>query len=101
MGPHDLGAECRRLFDALFPGIDAVLTPAVTGEAPEGLQDTGDPVFNATWVLLHAPCIAIPCRRGPNGLPVVVQILGPRFGDAALLAVAEAVAPATGPGLAG
>ncbi|MBX9698312.1 MAG: amidase, partial [Acetobacteraceae bacterium] len=53
---HDLAAECRRLFDALFPGFDAVLTPAAVGEAPVGLQNNGDPVFNAMWTLLHVPC---------------------------------------------
>ncbi len=91
---HDLAAECRRGFDALFPGIDAVLTPSAPGEAPVGLHNNGDPVFNAMWTLLHAPCIAIPCHAGPNGMPVGVQIVGPRYGDAALLAVAAAVAPA-------
>jgi Asp-tRNA(Asn)/Glu-tRNA(Gln) amidotransferase A subunit family amidase len=98
---HDLAAECRRLFDALFPGIDAVLTPSAVGEAPVGLQNNGDPIFNAMWTLLHVPCIAIPCHRGPNGMPVGVQIVGPRYGDAALLAVAAAAAPAIDPALAG
>ncbi len=96
---HDLAADCRRRFDALFPGIDAVLTCSAPGEAPVGLHNNGDPVFNALWTLLHAPCIAIPCHTGPNGMPVGVQIVGPRYGDAALLAVAEAVAPVVDPGL--
>ena len=90
---HDLAAECRRLFDALFPELDAVLTPPAAGEAPVGLQNNGDLVFNAMWTLLHVPCIAIPCHRGPNGMPVGVQIVGPRYGDAALLAVAQAIGP--------
>ncbi|PZW45806.1 Asp-tRNA(Asn)/Glu-tRNA(Gln) amidotransferase A subunit family amidase [Humitalea rosea] len=90
---YDLAAECRKLFDALFPGLDAVLTPAAVGEAPVGRQDTGNPVFNSMWTLLHVPCIGIPCIKGPNGMPVGVQIVGPRFGDAALLDVAAAVAP--------
>ncbi|MBX9701374.1 MAG: amidase, partial [Acetobacteraceae bacterium] len=62
-------------------------------EAPVGLQNNGDPVFNAMWTLLHVPCIAIPCHRSPNGMPVGVQIVGPRYGDAALLAVAAAAGP--------
>jgi Asp-tRNA(Asn)/Glu-tRNA(Gln) amidotransferase A subunit family amidase len=88
----DHAASCRRLFDGLFPGLDAVLTPAATGEAPVGRQDTGNPVFNSLWTLLHVPCIALPCITGPNGLPVGVQVVGPRYGDAALLDLAEAVA---------
>ena len=90
---YDLAGECRKLFDALFPGFDAVLSPAAQGEAPVGRQDTGNPVFNSMWTLLHVPCIGIPCTRGPNGMPVGVQIIGPRFGDAALLEVAALVAP--------
>jgi Asp-tRNA(Asn)/Glu-tRNA(Gln) amidotransferase A subunit family amidase len=90
---YDLAADCRKLWDALFPGFDAVLSPAATGEAPVGRQDTGNPVFNSMWTLLHVPCIAIPCAKGPNGLPVGVQIIGPRLGDAALLDVAALVAP--------
>ena len=88
----DHAAVCRRLFDGLFPGIDAVLTPAATGEPPVGRQDTGNPVFNSFWTLLHVPCVALPCATGPNGLPVGVQVIGPRYGDAALLDLAEAVA---------
>ncbi|SDC29058.1 amidase [Belnapia rosea] len=91
-GAYNLAAECRKLFDALFPRFDAVLTPAAVGEAPLGRQDTGNPVFNSMWTLLHVPCIAIPCTRGPHGMPVGVQIVGPRFGDAALLDVAALVA---------
>jgi len=92
-GAYNLAAECRKLFDALFPRFDAVLTPAAVGEAPLGRQDTGNPVFNSMWTLLHVPCIGIPCMRGPHNMPVGVQIVGPRFGDAALLDVAALVAP--------
>jgi len=98
-GAYDLAAECRKLFDALFPKYDAVLTPAVTGEAPLGRQDTGNPVFNGMWTLLHVPCIGIPCHTGPHNMPVGVQIVGPRFGDAALLDVAALVAPVIDPRL--
>ena len=90
---YDLAGECRKLFDGLFPGFDAVLSPAAQGEAPVGRQDTGNPVFNSMWTLLHVPCIGIPCTLGPNAMPVGVQIIGPRFGDAALLDVAALVAP--------
>jgi Asp-tRNA(Asn)/Glu-tRNA(Gln) amidotransferase A subunit family amidase len=42
---------------------------------------------------MHVPCLAIPCIKGPKGLPVGVQIIGPRYSDARLLAIADAVAP--------
>lgn len=41
---------------------------------------------------MNAPCVAIPCARGPQGLPVGVQEVGPRFTDRAPLAVAARVA---------
>jgi Asp-tRNA(Asn)/Glu-tRNA(Gln) amidotransferase A subunit family amidase len=66
----------------------------VPGEAPEGLHTTGDWVFNAFWTVLHVPCLAIPCTKGSKGLPIGIQIVGPRYGDARLLRIAEAVAAA-------
>lgn len=89
---YALADACRPRFDALFDDtLDVVLTPASPGEAPEGLHTTGDHIFNKTWTLLHAPCLAIPAGRGPRGLPIGLQAIGPRFGDAGLLAIARAI----------
>ena len=90
---YDVAAECAKSFDACFKDFDVVLAPAAPGEAPEGLHTTGDWVFNALFTVMHVPCLAIPCVKGPKGLPVGVQIVGPRFGDARLLAIGAAVAP--------
>jgi Asp-tRNA(Asn)/Glu-tRNA(Gln) amidotransferase A subunit family amidase len=90
---YDLAAACRKEFDSLFADIDVVLTPASTGEAPQGLHTTGDHIFNAMWTLLHVPCLAIPCTFGAQGLPVGIQVVGPRFSDARLLRIAAAIAP--------
>ncbi|MDB5687838.1 MAG: amidase, partial [Rhizorhabdus sp.] len=90
---YDLAASCRAEFDALFVDFDVVLTPAATGEAPEGLHTSGDHIFNAMWTLLHTPCVGIPCTWGPQGLPVGIQIVGPRFSDARLMRIGAAVAP--------
>lgn len=90
---YDLAADCARTFDALFARFDVVVTPAAPGEAPEGLHTTGDWIFNGLWTVMHMPCLAIPCIKGPKGLPVGVQIVGPRYSDARLLAIAAAVAP--------
>ena len=90
---YDLAAACRREFEALFLSFDVVLTPASCGEAPEGLHTTGDHVFNAMWTLLHVPCLGIPCIRGSRDLPVGIQLVGPRFSDARLMAIAAALAP--------
>lgn len=92
---YDLAASCRRAFDGLFGAdLDAVLTPASTGEAPEGLQDTGNPAFNAMWTLLHVPCVGIPVGKSARNLPLGIQLVGPRFADSRLLDIAHACAPA-------
>jgi Asp-tRNA(Asn)/Glu-tRNA(Gln) amidotransferase A subunit family amidase len=92
---YDLAADCRRRFDGLFgAGLDVVLTPSSPGEAPEGLQDTGNPAFNAMWTLLHVPCVGIPVGKSARALPLGIQLVGPRFSDAGLLAIAQACAPA-------
>lgn len=91
----NLAAECRARFDALFDDtLDVVLTMSAPGEAPENPDETtGDAVMNKMWTLLHVPCVNIPGAVGPNGLPVGVTLVGPRLGDARLLATAKAVAP--------
>jgi Asp-tRNA(Asn)/Glu-tRNA(Gln) amidotransferase A subunit family amidase len=72
-------------------GIDAILTPAAPGEAPEGLASTGDAVFNRVWTLLYLPCVAVPAGLGPGGLPVGVQLVGAWGEDARTLAAAAFV----------
>ena len=74
--------------DAAFAELDAILTLAAPGEAPEGLGATGDPLFSRSWTLLQVPCLSIPFGRGAAGLPLAVQLVGPRDGDARLLAAA-------------
>ncbi len=94
LASYALADSCRPAFDQLFGrALDVILTPSVRGEAPEGLHTTGEATFNSIWTLLHVPCIAIPVGRGPNGLPVGVQIVGPRLSDMRLLDIARALAP--------
>jgi Asp-tRNA(Asn)/Glu-tRNA(Gln) amidotransferase A subunit family amidase len=64
---------------------DAILTPAAVGTAPAGLLSTGDPVFCTLWTLCGMPAISLPLLQGANGLPLGVQLVGPRNGDARLL----------------
>ena len=73
---------------AAFGALDAILTPAATGEGPPGLSATGDPLFNRAWTLLQVPCIAMPFGRGETGLPLSVQLVARRHDDRRLLAVA-------------
>jgi Asp-tRNA(Asn)/Glu-tRNA(Gln) amidotransferase A subunit family amidase len=79
-------AECRRNIDIIFNNCDVLLAPSAVGEAPVGLQSTGDSVFNKTWTLLGLPCLNIPSHFGPKGLPVGIQLIGRAQHDSELLA---------------
>ncbi len=83
-----LGAR-RPRFDAALRDFDAWLTPAVPGEAPRGLESTGEATFNRLWTGLHLPAITVPGFTGGNGLPVGIQLVAPRFGDEGLLRAAR------------
>ena len=83
-----LAEECRRLLDGVFADHDVLMVPSAPGEAPEGLQATGDPIFNRMWTLLHVPAVSLPVNTGPDGLPVGVQVIGPIGCDDQLLAMA-------------
>jgi Asp-tRNA(Asn)/Glu-tRNA(Gln) amidotransferase A subunit family amidase len=92
-------ATFRSLQDA-FPDAmgdcDILVTPSAPGEAPRGLAWTGDPAFNLIWTSLHVPCVTVPAGLGPNGMPLGIQVVGPRGADAAVLAWAAWVAAAIG-----
>ncbi len=70
--------------DDIFDRYDAILTPAVHGTAPAGLESTGSPQFCTLWTFCGMPAISLPLLSGENGLPVGVQLVG-RVGDDARL----------------
>ncbi len=67
--------------------FDAILTLPAPGQAPRGLGDTGSAMFNALWTQLYMPCLTLPAGRGPDGLPVGIQLVGRRHNDARLLEI--------------
>ncbi|MDH3481456.1 MAG: amidase, partial [Gammaproteobacteria bacterium] len=91
VGAYDYLARMRPEMERHMSGFDAWLTPAVPGEAPHGLESTGDAVFNRLWTGLHMPCVTLPGFQGPENLPVGIQLVAPRFRDRHLLAVAGVV----------
>jgi len=81
-------AEARAGLDAFFGQCHAVLVPAAPGEAPLGLGNTGNPIFNRMWTLLGVPCVTLPALWAENGLPTGVQLVGRTWDDARLMGCA-------------
>jgi Asp-tRNA(Asn)/Glu-tRNA(Gln) amidotransferase A subunit family amidase len=86
--------ECQRALASLFESCDVLLTPSTSGEAPADLISVSSSAFNRTWTLMHVPCVTIPAYRGPNGMPVGVQIVGPIGSDARTMSAAQAITEA-------
>jgi Asp-tRNA(Asn)/Glu-tRNA(Gln) amidotransferase A subunit family amidase len=84
-----LGESCRARLADVFEGLDVLLAPCVKGEAPAGLDSTGDPTFQAIWTILYVPTMSLPTHKGPNGLPVGIQLIGRRHDDQRLFACAR------------
>lgn len=88
--------ELRESIDATMAkhNIDIWISPAAPGPAPEGIDDTGDPVMNLPWTHAGVPTISLPAGTVANDLPVGLQCAA-RFGaDEELLAWAEGLATA-------
>ncbi|MBM3528269.1 MAG: amidase [Alphaproteobacteria bacterium] len=75
--------------DAVFDEYDAILTPAAPGEAPRGLDSTGNPIFCTLWTYLGTPAVTLPLLRTEAGLPLGVQLVARRGNDARLLRTAR------------
>lgn len=71
--------------EEIFERCDAILCPAAPGPAPEGLETTGNGIFNGVWTLCGTPAVTVPLLTAGNGLPMGVQLVGPRGNDARLL----------------
>jgi Asp-tRNA(Asn)/Glu-tRNA(Gln) amidotransferase A subunit family amidase len=84
-----IARHCRARLADVFRDHDVLLAPSAMGEAPEGLDSTGDPVFGASWTVLHVPAVTVPVFRGPRGLPIGAQIIGPLGRDGPTLQCAE------------
>jgi Asp-tRNA(Asn)/Glu-tRNA(Gln) amidotransferase A subunit family amidase len=74
------GHACRAALADAMGDCDVLIAPSTRGEAPAGLASTGDPVFNQIWSFLWTPTVTVPVHRGPNGLPVGLQVCG-RIGE--------------------
>ncbi len=105
-------AACRRtlndVWQRYFARFDLLLTPTLAAPPlPVGIDGYGEiggkPVGRLGWIaftfplnMVGYPAASVPCGRTEAGLPVGLQIVGPRFADALVLRAAaawEAAAP--------
>ena len=80
-----------------FERCDAVLTPTTPTPAFLIGEKAGDPlamylndIYTCTANLAGIPGINVPCALSSEGLPVGFQLLGPHWGEATLLRLADA-----------
>ena len=81
--------RARGAFADVVSQVDVLLTPSAPGEAPAGLEWTGDPAFNSLWTALHVPCVTVPAGSGSAGLPLGIQLVGRYGADAQVLSAAQ------------
>jgi len=87
---HD-AARARDALRGMLADHDVLITPGAPGEAPVGLDATGDPVFNRLWTMLGVPAVTVPVMSGPHGMPIGVQLIGAWDRDRELLAIAHRI----------
>ncbi len=81
--------ELTTAMAALFQdSIDALLTPAATGPAPDATT-TGDPCMNSPLSYTGLPTVSFPIGLSSDRLPLAIQLVGPQQHDWRLLDVAE------------
>ena len=93
----------RRAFAAVFKEVDVIVSASRTDIAPR--LDLERPprdasklsdLLRAAGNLAGVPGISIPCGRSSDGMPVGLQLVGPRGSDGRLLAMAAAFQRSTG-----
>jgi aspartyl-tRNA(Asn)/glutamyl-tRNA(Gln) amidotransferase subunit A len=99
--------QVERDFESAFQCVDAILAPAVPIAAPligqdeviiNGQKETVRSALvrlNRPANLTGHPAISISCGFTSEGLPVGLQLIGPKWGEATLLAIAFAFEQAT------
>jgi aspartyl-tRNA(Asn)/glutamyl-tRNA(Gln) amidotransferase subunit A len=93
--------EARRAIGAVFSNVDLLVTPTTAVPPPtieEAVRLGIEVELNrntAPFNVYGLPTISIPCGFTSSGLPIGMQISGPRFGEAKVLALAHAYEQAT------
>ncbi|MGH9748090.1 MAG: amidase [Candidatus Acidiferrales bacterium] len=94
-------------FDSAFEDVDAILAPTLPIVAPrigenevaiEGRKETVRSALvrlNRPANLTGHPALSVPCGFAKSGLPIGLQLIGPNWSEAQLLAIALAYEDAT------
>lgn len=77
----------RHELQGLLKPYDALICSTTTSPAPT-IETTGDPRFNSPWSYSGLPTVSLPCGLSSDGLPLGIQLVGPAWDEAQLLAVA-------------
>jgi aspartyl-tRNA(Asn)/glutamyl-tRNA(Gln) amidotransferase subunit A len=97
-------AFARSAISAVFDQVDLVVTPTTpvmpttieNAEIPDSATGAESTVRNtAPFNLFGIPTISIPCGFSRLGLPIGIQISGPRLGELPMLSLAHAYEQAT------
>jgi Asp-tRNA(Asn)/Glu-tRNA(Gln) amidotransferase A subunit family amidase len=74
---------------ALFEQCDALVTLSAPGEATRLDEGPGSGFLAMPWSLCGLPTVSLPLLRGSRGLPIGIQLIGPRGRDRELLQTAS------------
>src|SRR5208282_31286 len=84
----------HQAYDLLVTPTEPIAAFAAGAEVPE---NSGEPrwtswtPFTYPFNLSHQPAATVPCGFSGTGLPIGVQVVGPRHGDALVLAACAAI----------
>lgn len=88
----EIGKSFAKAFDAASGGVDVILTPTTPTPAFKIGEKVTDPVamylediFTVPLNIARIPGMSVPCGRTAAGLPLGMQIIGPRGGDAQVI----------------
>ncbi|HWU03222.1 MAG TPA: amidase [Novosphingobium sp.] len=84
---YDATAQARMVAESLLDQVDAFLAPSAPGIAPVG-RGPGNPIFNQMWTQLHLPVVNLPLYRAQENMPLGLSLIGRRYEDRRLLALA-------------
>jgi aspartyl-tRNA(Asn)/glutamyl-tRNA(Gln) amidotransferase subunit A len=87
----------KQEFERAFAEVDVIATPVAPTTAFKIGEKADDPIQMYLADIFTLPCnlagvcgISVPCGFDAAGLPIGLQLMGPAFGEAALLRVADA-----------